>query len=173
MQEKSDTRIRDASSNQAGQQEQMVVVNPDRIAALHSAHDFVRKAFVDRAICVPFGSGVSRVRRERVEQRPQRPVREARIVGSRDFPREEHRATVEFLLEACGDLPRLRRQDLTWPAEPTRLVLAVERRQARGDPARIRLNVEPIPNPPQADRQAVRDEKEGHRYRESVIRSGP
>src|SRR2546425_3635918 len=89
------------------------------------------------------------------------------------FSAEEHRATVEFLLEACGDLPRLRRQDLTWPAEPTRLVLAVERRQARGDPARIRLNVEPIPNPPQADRQAVRDEEEGHRYRESVIRSGP
>src|SRR2546426_12430689 len=108
-----------------------------------------------------------------MEQCPQCPVREARIVRPRDFPREEHRATVELRLEACGDLPRLRRQDLPRPAEPTRLVFAVERRQARGDPARIRLNVEPIPNPPEADRQAVRDEEEGHRYSESVIRSGP
>src|SRR5712692_2138797 len=108
-----------------------------------------------------------------MEQWPQCPVREARIVRPRDFPREEHRATVELRLEACGDLPRLRRQDLTRPAEPTRLVLAVERRQARGDPALIRLNVEPIPNPAQVDRQTVRDEEEGHGHREFVMRSGP
>src|SRR5437870_13732364 len=108
-----------------------------------------------------------------MEQRPRRPVRETGIICPREFPREEHRATVEILLEACSDLLRLRRQDLTRPAEPTRLVFAVERRQARGDPAWIRLNIEPIPDPPQTDRQTIRDEGEGHRHRESVMRSGP
>src|SRR5438093_3704821 len=162
VQEESDAGVRNLLSDEARQEQEVIVVNPERIAALQRSNDFGRKAFVHIPIGVPFRRRVPRIRRERMEEGPERSIREASIVRSGNAVREEDGMADEFLLEARGDPPRFRRRHIARPSEPASSVFPVERREAGGDTARIGLDVEVVPGPPQCDWETIRDEEQGH-----------
>ena len=138
VQEESDAGFRNSLSDEARQQQEVIVVNPERIAALQRSNDFGRK------------------------EGPERSIREASIVRSGHAVREEDRMAVEFLLEARGDPPRFRRRHIARPSEPASSVFPVERREAGGDAACIWLDVEVVPGPPQGDRETIRHKEQGH-----------
>src|SRR6266571_6080109 len=89
VQEESDPRVGNALPDHLRHEEQLVVVNPYDVIRAERMRDFVGKALVHLAVRGPLRRRVARVRREGMEQGPQRPVREAGIEGPREVIREE------------------------------------------------------------------------------------
>jgi len=162
VEEESDPRFGHPLSNQSGQEEEMIVMDPELIVRAESTHHRVREPRVDGAIRLPFGGRIPRVRREGVKQRPQCPIRKATVVRAGQIVRQDDRIAIELLFQASGDLLGFAGGDRTGPSEPATSQFSMNGCEARRDPAGIRLNVEAVPDAPNGDRETVRDQDKSH-----------
>src|SRR6266571_1136640 len=100
MKEESDPSVGGALADHLRHEEQLVVVNPYDVIRAERVNDLVGEAPVHLAVRGPLRRRVARVRREGMEQGPQRPVREPGIEGPRELAGQEDGMAIEFLLES-------------------------------------------------------------------------
>src|SRR5437870_1845723 len=162
VEEESDPGLGNPVADQAREEEEMVVVDPQLILWAEGLHDRVRELRVDGSIRLPFRGRVSRVRGKGVKQRPQGPIRKAGVVRAGQGGRKNHGNAIELFLESGGDLLGFAWGDGARPSEPASLQFSMKGGEARRDSAGIRLHVEAVPDSPNGDRKTVRDEDESH-----------
>src|SRR2546426_5992426 len=76
---------------------------------------------------------------------------------------------IEFFLQARGDLLNVAGGNRAGQSEPATSQFSMNRCEARRDATGIRLNVEAVPDAPNGDRAAVRDQDKSHVRNEPIM----
>jgi hypothetical protein len=137
VEEEPDARIREPFAQQGGEEHQLIVVDPDRVARRVGACHRIGEHLVHFAIGVPTDGVYGHAIDEVVQQRPEHAVREAVVEAVDLLLRQEHRED-GALLQAPRQFIALRRRtvrDVARPANPQPVRSRMPGTQTGGQPA--------------------------------------
>ena len=149
-----------ASRSMLRQEHQLVVVHPDEVAGPELVEHRLAEEPVGLDVSVPVGGVEAEERREVVEERPERLVREALVEAARHLGREVHGDVALAPDPLRENLPAARVRDaglVAVPTDPQPFGLTQNRPHRRGEAACALLHLPGVAAPPQGVRQAVRD----------------
>jgi hypothetical protein len=166
MEEEPDPGLRESAPEEAGEQQELIVVHPDQVVLLVLGGDHVGEALVHLDVALPAADLKGHLIEQVVKQGPEDPVGESFVVAG-DFVAGEGDADqalgrqlpIEGVL--LGGSQRFRRG--AGPADPEPIGLLVRAQQAGRQAAGAPLHLHPGVGGSDGDREPVGDDQEpGH-----------
>ena len=173
VQEEADPDVGASRPEQARDEHQLVVVDPDEVAGLGALEDGRREPLVRIAIGMPGFAIEADEGRESVQERPDRVVAVTLIEGARDLGREIDRHEAVLLLPGPEQLVPARcvaRWRIAGPADPQPLGPFHDRREGGNEAAAAQVRVPLGSGTARGQGQAIGDDEEavGHGFSNST-----
>jgi len=171
VQKESDARVRQPTSEQAREQHQLIVMDPDRIVAAIFGRDDIGKCVVHVDVGVP----TSRIRRyaidQIVQQGPEHAIGESVITPVDLMARQMHRDDAARSQQVVDGAMLGDRKDVARPPDPQRVCTRVPRRQSGRQTAAARSDRDAGGRRTQCQRQPIRHDQHSLRSHEASDQS--